>query len=47
MNRRILTLMVLLALVTCIGSAQSKEMLVGTWKLVSASNTTDKGIVKR
>jgi hypothetical protein len=28
-----------------IGSAQSKKMLVGTWKLVSASNVTDKGIV--
>jgi hypothetical protein len=28
-----------------IGSAQYEEMLVGTWKLVSASNVTDKGIV--
>jgi Lipocalin-like domain len=28
-----------------IGSAQSKKMLVGTWKLVSALNVTHKGIV--
>ena len=46
MNRRILALTVLVMLLSSIGSAQSKGMLVGTWKLVSASNTTDKGIVK-
>jgi len=45
MNRRILALVVLLIVVTCIGSAQSKEMLVGTWKLVSWSGVTEKGVV--
>ena len=45
MNKRMLALTVLLILLSCIGNAQSKEMLVDTWKLVSASNVTDKGIV--
>jgi Lipocalin-like domain len=45
MNKRILALTVLVLVLPCIGSAQSKEMLVGTWKLVSARNVTDKGIV--
>ncbi len=39
-----------MAVQSCLGVAQplpiQKEMLVGTWKLVSASNVTDKGIVK-
>ena len=28
------------------GTAQSKDSIVGTWKLVSATNTTDKGEVR-
>jgi len=46
MNKRIRVLTVLLVVISCIGSAQSKVMLAGTWKLVSAWNTTDKGIAK-
>jgi hypothetical protein len=39
--------MVLVALVfPSNGIAQSKEVLVGTWKLVSATDTTDKGEVR-
>lgn len=51
MNKRALVLTVLVLLLTCIGSAQShpikKEMLVGTWKLVSWSNVTDKGVINK
>jgi hypothetical protein len=36
-----------IVMVPLIGSAQSKEMLFGTWRLVSESNVTDKGIVKK
>jgi hypothetical protein len=47
---RILPVTVLMAVLSCIGGAQplpiQKEMLVGTWRLVSVSNVTDKGIVK-
>jgi hypothetical protein len=50
MYKRILVLTALAMALSCPGSAQplsiQKEMLVGTWKLVSASNLTDKGIVK-
>ena len=49
-NRRIFVLTVMAMLLSCVGSAQfgplQKEMLVGTWRLISASNVTDKGIVK-
>lgn len=49
MYKRILTSTALAMGLVSIGSAQSlqiqKEMLIGTWKLVSASNMTDKGIV--
>jgi hypothetical protein len=34
------------ALIASPGVAQSKEELVGTWKLVSGTDTTDKGDVK-
>ena len=48
---RILASTALAMVLSGIGSAQplaiQKEMLVGTWKLVSASNVTDKGIVKK
>jgi hypothetical protein len=43
MNMRTLALTVLI-IVPCIGSAQSKGMLVGTWKLVLAANVSDKGV---
>ncbi len=55
MTRRIFVvtasvLTAMLAVFPSIGSAQSgpiqKEMLVGTWKLVKASNVTDQGVVK-
>jgi hypothetical protein len=50
MYKRILTLTALAMVLSCIANAQSrpiqKEMLVGTWKLVSASNVTDSGIVR-
>jgi len=44
-NRLLVAAFVLLALPTTI-LAQSKDPLVGTWKLVSATDTTDKGITK-
>jgi hypothetical protein len=54
MNKRILELTAMAMLFCWIGRAQpgpiqgaiQKDKLVGTWKLVSASNVTDKGIVK-
>jgi hypothetical protein len=50
MNKRIFVLTTIVMALSGFGSAQSvsiqKEMLVGTWKLVSASNVTDKGIAK-
>jgi lipocalin-like protein len=46
MKKRIFALTVLAVVLSHIGSAQSREMLVGTWRLVSAANVTDKGIVK-
>jgi hypothetical protein len=49
MYKRILVFAALAMLLSCIGSAQpltiEKEILVGTWKLVSASNVTEKGAV--
>jgi hypothetical protein len=46
---RILLVTVLLMVIPFIGVAQpiaiQKELLVGTWKLVAASNVTDKGVV--
>jgi len=46
---RILPVTVFMAVLSSIGAAQpiaiQKEMLVGTWRLVSASNVTDQGIV--
>jgi hypothetical protein len=50
MYSQILTSTALGMVLSCIGNAQpraiQKEMLVGTWKLVSASNVTDTRIVK-
>jgi len=50
MYKRILALTALATVLACIGRAQpvsiQKEMLVGTWKLVSVSNVTDSGIVR-
>jgi len=50
MYKRILLSAALAIVLSCIASAQplamQKEMLVGTWKLVSVSNVTDEGIVK-
>jgi hypothetical protein len=50
MYKRILTSTALAIVLSCIGGAQphliQKEMLVGTWKLVSVSNVTDSGIVR-
>jgi hypothetical protein len=49
MYNRIFVFAALAMLLSCIGSAQpltiEKEILVGTWKLVSASNVTEKGAV--
>jgi hypothetical protein len=49
MYKRILVLTALGIGYSCIGNAQplviEKQMLVGTWKLVSVSNVTDKGVV--
>ncbi|MGP0073776.1 MAG: lipocalin-like domain-containing protein [Bryobacteraceae bacterium] len=51
MYKRILVLTALAMVFSGIGSPQpltiEKQTLVGTWKLVSASNVTDKGIVNR
>ena len=30
----------------CIATAQSKEALIGTWKLVSATDTTERGVIR-
>ncbi len=46
MKKWILAVAFLFAALPSIGLAQSKETLVGTWKLVSATDTTDKGEVK-
>ncbi len=50
MYQRILVFAALAMLLSSIGNAQplsiEKSMLVGTWKLVSVWNVTDKGIVK-
>jgi Lipocalin-like domain len=50
MYKQILTATALAMMLCCIGSAQpltiQKEMLIGTWKLVAASNVTDTKIVK-
>lgn len=50
MDKRILTSTALAMVLSGIANAQplpiQKEMLVGTWKLVSVANVTDKGIVK-
>ena len=50
MYKRILTSTALAMALSCIGRAQAlsiqKEILVGTWKLVSVSNVTDTGIVR-
>jgi hypothetical protein len=50
MNKRMFLLTTLVMVISGSGSAQSgsiqKETLVGTWKLVSVSNVTDKGVVK-
>jgi hypothetical protein len=49
MYKRILGLTALWMGFSGVGSAQplviEKQMLVGTWKLVSVSNVTDKGVV--
>jgi hypothetical protein len=46
MNKWIFTLILGLTVLFPIGgSAQSKDALVGTWKLISATDTTDKGQV--
>jgi len=48
--KRILTSTALAMVLSCIANAQplliQKEMLIGTWKLVSVSNVTDSGIVR-
>jgi hypothetical protein len=50
MNKRTFALISMLTTCSSFAGAQSrpleKEMLIGTWKLISASNVTDKGIVK-
>jgi hypothetical protein len=50
MYKRVFVLTALAMVLSGVGSSQpltiQKEMLVGTWKLVSVSNVTDKGIVK-
>jgi Lipocalin-like domain len=50
MYKQILTSIALAMVLSCIGRAQplsiQKEMLVGTWRLVSVSNVTDTGIVR-
>jgi hypothetical protein len=50
MYKRILTSTALAMVLSSIGNAQplpiQREMLIGTWKLVSASNVTDSGIVR-
>jgi hypothetical protein len=46
MKTRILAMTVLVVALSCIGRAQSKDMLIGTWKLTAVSNVTDKGVVK-
>jgi hypothetical protein len=43
MQSRILALASILLTFSAHGIAQSKDVLVGTWKLISATNTTEKG----
>jgi len=45
MTKRLLTTALILMTFPSSGMAQSKESLVGTWKLVSMTNLTDKGEV--
>jgi len=49
MNSRsgVLAVISILLALPSIGGAQSKEFLVGTWKLVSVSNTTNDGAVQK
>jgi hypothetical protein len=47
MMRRILVVALLVVAFPCVGIAQSKDSIVGTWELVSLKDMTDKGeIVK-
>ena len=45
MKTRAIPAAILLCLLPAIGFAQSKESLVGTWKLISAKDTNEKGDV--
>src|SRR4051812_33470420 len=45
MIKGLLALTVLATVAPCVGTAQSKEVLAGTWKLDSASETTENGTV--
>jgi len=46
MTKRLLSVALMLSVLAASARAQTKESLVGTWKLVSAEDTTDSGEVK-
>ena len=46
MTKRLLSTALILSAFPSIAIAQTKESLVGTWKLVSSTDTTDKGEIK-
>ena len=45
MKNWILSMLLILVTFSSRGIAQSKDSLVGTWKLISATNTTEKGVI--
>jgi lipocalin-like protein len=46
MTSRIIVVAIGLTSISCVAVAQSKNPLVGTWKLVSAKDTTEKGGIR-
>jgi hypothetical protein len=46
MKNWILSMLLILVTSSSHGIAQSKDALVGTWKLISATNTTEKGVIE-